>query len=80
MIDCRFADKEHRVWYWDARGQDVSPVPCSPTLDNHEDALVWVAQLGQPEWLRWVKVFRADNEAYVCYRWSPNPIVKETRP
>jgi hypothetical protein len=78
---CAWADEPHIVWYWDTRDSRVFHIPSSSPFDNHADAIAFVDELGTPDWLGWVKAFRADNEAYECYRWRrPAPAVPPPPP
>lgn len=61
--------------YWVEDGGP--PIPNTATFDNRRDALAFVQsgidQAAEQTRLRWIKVFRADNEAYTCFRWE-NPV------
>lgn len=73
--ECEHPQQRHTVWYWVEDGDPV-PAPRSATFDNLDDALQF-AQSGVDQEhpaLRWVKVFRADNEAYTCARWDAEPL------
>lgn len=77
---CDHPDRKHTVWWWVEDGDPV-PVPRSATLDSRAEALAYVADAlaDPPVHLRWVRVFRADNEAYECWRWD-NPVPMPATP
>lgn len=79
---CQHPHREHRVWWWVEDGDPV-PAPREALFDSRADAMKVVDQAlaGPPLHLRWVKVFRADNESYTCFRWSnPEPLPKPEPP
>jgi len=67
----------HTVWYWLEDPNDPYLVPYELHFDNRKDALEWASHqvASPPVELRWIKIFRAHNEVYECYRWeNPTPI------
>lgn len=94
MIDMRYpcADSAspHTVWYWIstdwAHSIDV-PVPYAVSYDSQEDAIEATEYLLRKpaDSLRWIRIFRTDNENYQCWSWTnmrtdPYEIVMETVP
>lgn len=74
-LACQHPRREHRVWWWVEDGDPI-PVPREAVFDNRADAMDAVIQAltDPPLHLRWVKVFRSDNESYTCFRWTnPEP-------
>lgn len=71
--ECEHPNERHTIWYWIDDGDPI-PVPHAATFDNRADAVrqaeSWVKE-ARPS-LRWMKIFRADNEMYVCWLWE-NP-------
>lgn len=77
---CEHPDQPHTVWYWVEDGGP--PVPNSATFDNLADALRYAepgSRSASAYLLRWIKVFRSDNEAYTCWRWE-NDVPYEPTP
>lgn len=68
----------HTVWWWP---NDGGYVPMSRTFDNLEDADHFAQKIirSNDERISWLKIFRADNESYTCYRWD-NPKENQTKP
>lgn len=75
----------HRVWWWIHDPNDPVPVPYQATYDTGLEAEAaarkFVQERNDPyERLRWIKVFRAGNEAYEIYRWeNPNSVIEEKK-
>ena len=68
----------HTAWYWIEDPNDPVPVPYELHFDNRKDALEFASELivDPPNRLRWLKIFRAHNEVYECYRWeNPEPYI-----
>lgn len=75
---CRHQQMRHTVWYWIENPYDPELIPYGLHFDDRKDALDWVShQIVEPEnSLRWIKIFRAHNEVYECYRWvNPEPYI-----
>lgn len=75
MTECRHPDSPHTVMYWLNDGGP--PIPMTARFDNVEDARQF-AESGIDQdnsLLRWVKIFRSDNESYTCYQWD-NPVAE----
>lgn len=77
QIECKYADQPHTVWYWVEDPHDPVPMPYVLHFDNQADAVNWAEEtvdLAHVS-LRWMKVFRTDNEVYQCWRWeNPEPL------
>lgn len=70
---------KYTAWYWVEDGGP--PIPMTITLDTKREILKWceeqvrriqISDDGAPH-IRWIKAFRADNEAYEVFRWE-NPL------
>lgn len=75
-LTCKDSDKPHTLWYWIEDPNDPAPAPYSLLFDDRLDALDHAAAIttNPINELRWVKIFRSDNETYTCYRWNnPEP-------
>lgn len=61
----------HTVWYW-LTGQRPEDGPAYRSFDNLEDADIFAQKIlrQNAERLSWMKIFRADNEAYTCFYWE----------
>lgn len=72
MTDCRHPNRPHTLWWWDDRDAAHMPAPMSVTYDGRADAVsaAEIITADPPPGLHWVKVFRADNEVYTCWRWN----------
>lgn len=70
---CNHPDESHTVWYWLDDGGP--PIPMSARLDNVREARRFADRIiaQNNTQLRWIKIFRTDNEAYTCFRWE-NPV------
>lgn len=84
-FNCKHEFWEHTVWWWvNYPNHTTIPVPHSAKFDNRAEAIEAVRTMIEdpsPS-LRWIKVFRSDNETYTCYRWEnpeeePAPIIWE---
>lgn len=76
-MTCNHPLMRHTVWYWVHDPNDPYQIPYAVDFDNRKDALAAVSEMiaTPPVTLRWVKIFRAHNEAYECYRWkNPEPL------
>lgn len=84
---CKDHNKPHILWYMLEDPNDPVPAPYSLTYDTQQDALDTARVLidktishPQRSALLWLKVFRADNEAYTCFIWHrPEHLVKPPR-
>lgn len=79
MSRCQHADLPHTVWWWEKDAPDdcFIPVPLEARFDNRADAVAAATKLRDdveagrrsPLVVKWIKVFRSDNESYTCWRW-----------
>lgn len=70
---CAHEDQSHTVMYWVEDGGP--PIPMMAKRDTLEKTLAF-AHSGIKQdnvLLRWIKIYRSDNEGYTCWRWE-NPI------
>jgi hypothetical protein len=80
LRDALARTRPHTCWYWIDDPNDPIPAPYSFTMDSaaecEERAQQFIEERNDPQnRLRWVKVFRADNEAYETFRWdNPEPV------
>ncbi len=70
---CIHGTRPHTVMYWLADGGP--PVPMIARFDSQPDAVDFAERCIQKDnpILRWIKIFRSDNESYTCWRWE-NPV------
>lgn len=71
---CVHGDRPHTVMYWVEDGGP--PIPMTATFDTQPEAVAFaMTGVNQQEnlFLRWIKIFRSDNETYTCWRWT-NPV------
>lgn len=80
---CVHGDRPHTVMYWLADGGPSIPMIAS--FDSQPEAITF-AESGINQnnpILRWIKIFRSDNESYTCWRWenpmpyNPDPVEYE---
>ena len=79
MNECKHPNRPHTVWWWeqDAPIDHFIPVPLEARYDNRADAVAAAIKLRDdveagrrsPLVVKWIKVFRSDNESYTCWRW-----------
>jgi hypothetical protein len=70
-------DQPHTIWWWVEDGDPI-PAPRSAQFDNADDAEEaahkFIDGRNDPDnRLRWIKVFRSDNEQYETFHWR-NPV------
>jgi hypothetical protein len=86
LLDLLKRAQPHTVWYWISDDNDPVPAPFSATFDDATQAEAkaqeMVEQRNDPyNRLRWVKVFRSDNEQYTTWRWTnPDPFLPIPQP
>lgn len=80
MDACKHSDAPHTVWWWEqppAHASMSAFVPCGRRYDNRADAVAFATRLRDdveagrisPLVVKWIRVFRSDNEVYTCWRW-----------
>lgn len=89
-VKCRHEDQPHTVWFDECNADDIeismlATFPVQARFDNRADAVAAAERVRDdveagrrdPTRTTWIKVFRSDNEQYVCWRWPqfrPNPV------
>jgi hypothetical protein len=82
VVDCTHEDQPHTVW-WDECNDDdlaisiLATFPMSVKFDTRAEAVAAAEKIRDdveggrrdPTRTSWIKVFRSDNESYVCWRW-----------
>lgn len=71
---CMYGNRPHTVIYWLNDGGP--PIPMTANFDTQPEAVAFADSCVAQDnlILRWIKIFRSDNESHICLRWeNPTP-------